>query len=81
MAKIIFKFDIHKLCEENFCRATIFLIIYVKNEHLKVSSRYHGSIIIYSCTTIKLRLYDYRVCSCTTKEVIAVQLKRLLLYD
>ena len=32
----------------------------LKNERLKVSSRYHGSIIIYGCTT---------------KEVIAVRLK------
>lgn len=45
MAKIIFKFDIHKLCEENFCRATIILIIYVKKRTsksiIKVSWKYH----------------------------------------
>lgn len=45
MAKIIFKFDIHKLCEENFCKATIILIISVKKRTsksiIKVSWKYH----------------------------------------
>lgn len=47
----------------------------------KRGKKYHHIMVVqlkvYSCTTIKLRLYNYRVYSRTTKQVITVQLKGL----
>ena len=57
MAKIIFKFDIHKLCEENFCRTTIILIIYVK----KRTSKSIMEVSLYMVVQLKgLWLYNYK---------------------